>query len=344
MSKSDINSTLKTAITVDLIRQEYKEKAILYERLGKNIVDAMQTFLDEVGIPYLDITTRIKDIESAIEKIQRKSYVTGFENIEDWCGIRIICYYPGDIDKICNILRKEFTITTEENTATRLSPHEFGYRSTHFILTIKKQWLEAPNYRKLKTLKAEIQVRTVLMHAWAEIEHKLAYKSAEQVPNEFQRRLYRLSAKFEEADEQFEDLRLGLTKYRESLETEAKEDIGILKEKELNLDTLQIFLDKSYPDRKRDLGRSAGLLKELSSFNFTMTDLIDAVNTQRPILKQTEAAGSSVSWAQVGAMRNALELSNDDYYKKRSARREGLESASGWGHKVLHGRMLLGKI
>ena len=63
-----------------------------------------------------------------------------------------------------------------------LEPDRFGYRSRHFIVSVNREWLKAPNYRGLSGLKAEIQVRTILMHAWADVEYKLAYKKRNMFP------------------------------------------------------------------------------------------------------------------------------------------------------------------
>ena len=58
------------------------------------------------------------------------------------------------------------------------------------------EWLVSPNYRGLGDIKIEIQVRTILMHAWAEIEHKLAYKNKAQIPESVTRNLALISAAF----------------------------------------------------------------------------------------------------------------------------------------------------
>lgn len=322
----------------------YKEINPSYNRLAMNLKIAIETILDEKDIPILDITSRIKTPESAWEKITRKNYNDPFTQIEDWCGLRIVCYYPSDIKKITELLREEFHVETEEDTSQRLKAHEFGYRSTHFILRIKDSWLTAPQYRGLADIKAEVQVRTILMHAWAEIEHKLAYKSEKQVPDMFRRKLYRLSAKFEETDEQFEELRLGLGKYRESVIDTAKEGLASFRNRELNLDTFQVLLDTAYPGRRKTHEGTATLLGEIEELSLTMGDIIDAIEAQSPIIKQIEHFGLSntnrLEWAQVGAMRNALDISCDKYYKKRL---KSISKNQRWISKVHEGRKLLGR-
>jgi putative GTP pyrophosphokinase len=179
------------------ISDQYSKAKHNYEKLGVNLVQALELFLKERDINVLSINYRVKDDLSFVEKIDRKHYANPFDEIEDICGIRIICYYQSDVEKISEVLRQEFMVIENQDKETLLKADQFGYRSTHFIVKIKKEWNKAPNYRGLENLKAEIQIRTVLMHAWAEIEHKLVYKNANQVPSQFRRKLSRISAKLE---------------------------------------------------------------------------------------------------------------------------------------------------
>lgn len=269
------------------LRANYMQKISGYERLAINLQQALKGFLEEANISYLDVTFRTKEFSSFEEKIQRKSYENPFDDCEDFCGIRVICYYPTDVEKICDIIRQEFQVHWSEDKAATLNVQEFGYRSTHFIVTVNPKWLVAPNYRGLDNLKAEIQVRTVLMHAWAEVEHKLAYKKQDQVPNEFKRKLSRLSAKFEEADEQFEELRVGLREYREKLANDAKAAGKFDESLPLNLDTLRAFLDFSFPYLpESNLETLRRTLEDCKTLNIETKDLIEYVDKFSDLLPE----------------------------------------------------------
>jgi len=296
------------------LKNKYDQQRGLYDRLGSNLVDSIKQLAKNANIPLLDVVSRSKTWESVCEKIERKGYSDPFKEIEDWCGIRIICYYPSDVSKISEIIAKEFSVSSQEDTAQRLKPQEFGYRSLHFIVALKPEWMHVPMNRELNGLKAEIQVRTILMHAWAEIEHRLAYKSNDQVPAQFQRQLFRLSAKFEEADEQFEQLKTALGEYRTNIDlVVAKND---LKAFDMDLDVFINFLNNSYPHRKSSEGQAATLLKELKGLEIDLSDMQKAVALQKPNIEVFENICGG-SWAQVGAMRNALDVYNDAYYKFR---------------------------
>jgi putative GTP pyrophosphokinase len=324
--------------------KSYDELFPLYERLLKNVLIVIEEQLANEKLPFLNLNGRIKSLDSSFEKVDRKKYINPFDEVEDFCGVRIICYYPSDVDKIVSLLRKEFHVHSEEDTQTRLKPNEFGYRSTHLILSIPGDWLKVPQYRGLDNIKAEIQVRTILMHAWAEIQHKLAYKSADQVPDEFQRRLFRLSAKFEEADEQLEDIRDGLADYRKEIKPNSKLGLDGLRGLPLNLDTLSILLDTAYPEKKKSETENATLLNELLENSLIMDDLINAITAHDSIIaefEQDERYGDQVKrWVQAGALRHALDVANEVYYQSRLS---GLYDTPEWRNPVEFARALFEK-
>ncbi len=267
----------------DEFKSEYARLQSQYLRLGKNVEDALKSFIEIDEIPYLNIYHRIKDFESFYEKISRKNYTDPFSEIEDICGVRIICYYASDIVKIENIVKREFNILETVDKSESLGLKEFAYRSLHNIVTIKEEWATTPNYRGLQNLKAEIQIRTILMHAWAEIEHKLNYKSDSQVPSHFQRKLFRLSAKFEEADEQFEELRDGINKYRKSIFEKAQIENKFDVTQELNMDSYITFINFHFPDllpiEEFYLDKS---FESYSESNISFTDMEEALKKVKP--------------------------------------------------------------
>lgn len=256
----------------DSINKEFQESKKLYDRLGQNIVDALKTFLEENKISILDIYHRVKEWESFSEKIERKGYSNPFDEIEDICGVRVICYYASDVDKINEIIANEFQILENQNKSELLGLKEFAYRSQHFIVKINKDWNTAPNYRKLGDIKAEIQVRTILMHAWAEIEHKLNYKSDAQVPDKFQRKLFRLSAKFEEADEQFDELRNGIEEYKLALAKSIKTSKAFNVKQEFNLETFKAFLQFHFPEDTWTDDRISSAFEHMKTKSFELLE------------------------------------------------------------------------
>ncbi len=226
---------------------------------------------------------RVKNFESFYEKIDRKEYEEPFQQTEDLVGVRVILYFPQDIEKVITIIKSQFDVEQFEDKSDRLKTNEFGYRSHHCIVRIKKAWCITPNYSGLEKLKAEIQVRTVLMHAWAEVEHKLQYKNKEQVPKELQRKLFLLSAKFEEADVQFEEIRNGVDKYTAELNERLRNTGGFPNDLELNLDSFKQFLKFYYPNNDPHDNMAVEEFELVTEHQFKFKDLSEIVVAFQPL-------------------------------------------------------------
>lgn len=84
----------------ETLKQEFLKANPLYQRLSFNITESLKFLLKDSGIPYLDVYSRVKEFDSFFDKIDRKQYKKPFDQIEDICGLRIVCYYPSDILQI----------------------------------------------------------------------------------------------------------------------------------------------------------------------------------------------------------------------------------------------------
>ena len=118
----------------------------------------------------------------------------------------------------------------------------FGYLSTHLIASLPEVRVNLFEFRHLAGLKMEIQIRTVLQHAWAVLDWKLRYKTENEVPKELRRKLFRISALLEAADDAFSDLQKSANSLRAEYSSEIRQgkfDISI------NRDSLEAFLFQS---------------------------------------------------------------------------------------------------
>lgn len=304
---------------LEKIQKTYESQINLYDKFGENIVESISILLSEQKIKFLSIHHRVKSAESFFEKIDRKSYDNPLSQIEDICGIRIICYYVEDIGKIVSIIKKEFNVSESLDKESNLEFDRFGYRSHHIIASIKPAWAIVPNYKGMTELKCEIQIRTVLMHAWAEIEHSLAYKSESQTPEQFKRKIHRISAYLEDADEKFEELKKESEEYRKEL----KKEIGKQKlnpSLPLNVDSLQAFMDANFPRRKKDIESTSNLVDQMKTFKVTLQDLEKGWEIVKPnfsnIQRDFWAKKKYSRWAQVGIARIVLDLTNEGFIKR----------------------------
>lgn len=308
--------------TEEDLRLKYSENFSLYNRACNNIQEALTIFISEHKIPFLTISTRVKTFDSFYEKIDRKNYTNPFDDAEDFCGVRIILYYLSDIEKVNKIISKEFDVQNDEDKSEKLDVNEFGYRSYHFIIKIKDKWLDTPNYRGLKNIKIEIQVRTVLMHAWAEIEHKLEYKNKEQIPRELRRKLFQISAKLEEADSQFQTLDNEICNYKNELISKAMR-MGAFTSNEFNLNTFQAFLDFYFPDNEKQPYLTKALFDKIKKHSIPLELMVEYAEKIKPLVPYIETkvngANSTIKTTQANIMDYAVQALNDKELRKQSS-------------------------
>ena len=198
---------------IETWEKEYVSKINDYEKFEKLLKGLVETLLKNEGLS-AQVSSRTKSVSSFREKIERKnregkSYDNPSSEITDIVGIRIITYYMDDIDKISKIIKKEFKIDKKNSLDKSAILHidQFGYKSVHYIISLSSLRRKLPEWAEFNKFKAEIQVRTILQHAWAEIDHGIRYKKDEYMPVEIKRRIYRLMALFELADEEFQNLK-----------------------------------------------------------------------------------------------------------------------------------------
>ena len=189
----------------------YEEKFATYRAFTTKIENLISELLRKHNIEVAQVESRTKSVDSFIGKIQRegKDFANPLEEITDLVGIRIIAYHKEDVDEIGEIIEKEFGIDREKSMdkAQALDPDRFGYLSVHYVISLSSPRTDLPEWETFSNIKAEIQVRTVLQHAWAAINHRLVYKAAKEIPKNLRRQLFRLSALLELADEEFSNLR-----------------------------------------------------------------------------------------------------------------------------------------
>lgn len=187
------------------ILSEFDDTKGNYERLLEYIKATIKSLLNDRKIQFHEIEGRIKDRESLKEKIEIKDKYAHLSEITDICGIRIITFFSDDVDEIAKLLEDEFSLDKENSIDKRKSqdPTKFGYVSLHYILQLNGNRAELSENSVFKELKFEVQIRTILQHAWAEIEHDFGYKTESEVPEKIRRRFSRLAGLIELADDEF---------------------------------------------------------------------------------------------------------------------------------------------
>lgn len=196
---------------------EYDNNERLYKSFLGEIEHQVKSLLEISGVTVNAITSRFKTRDSLKGKIERKSgKYEAISDITDIVGIRIITYFSEDVDKVAEIIESEFDVDVENSIDKResLEPDRFGYCSLHYVVKMNAQRLSLRECSLYKDLKCEIQIRSILQHAWAEIEHDIGYKSEITVPREMRRSFSRIAGLLEIADKEFNDIRTSLLEYK----------------------------------------------------------------------------------------------------------------------------------
>ncbi|GAB5419141.1 MAG: hypothetical protein Crog4KO_06490 [Crocinitomicaceae bacterium] len=196
LNKKEIENFIESDKTRDL----YFEKT-------NNFKKGLENLLTNSNIEFHVIEKRLKTVSSLQKKLNNKTSplnstepfqrsIQKSREITDLSGVRVILFFLEDVRSVVNLICKKHTID-EKNSNFFLSSAEhdkFGYQSVHIIV----EW---------ESIKIEVQIRTVLQHAWAAISHQVDYKSEMKAPYQLKRKLARLSGLVEIADNEFNELK-----------------------------------------------------------------------------------------------------------------------------------------
>ncbi|MCA6962265.1 GTP pyrophosphokinase [Pectobacterium odoriferum] len=292
----------------------YLELLPKYNGLMESVKFSLEKIIENKEISLFSLDGRVKKIDSINSKIKKKGYSGSLDDIEDLCGIRIICFYIGDMDKLTELINKEFNVISESDKQKEANEDEFGYASRHYIVTLNEKWLAMSLFDAYRNLKIEIQLRTMLMHTWAAISHKLLYKRESDAPKSIKRMLNRLSALIELADEQFNTIKEGKETYIEAFSINE----GRYKDEILNSDGLVAIINKYLPDRFFDKEEIPKFLMEVDSYRITLLDFENRLKMCLPYLGEIELEMSDViKWSMTGICRVVMDLTHDLYYEGR---------------------------
>lgn len=184
-------------------------RAELLRRQAEGACDVVYESVADLRVPVHSVTGRPKDQASAIEKTIKKAYGLPARQMTDLVGVRVITYYSSDVDEVVARLRGSFKVHPDPGKSpdkrVELDVREFGYRSVHLVVQATGgQLTRQPD---LRDLWFEIQVRSLLEHSWAEIEHDVAYKSGSARDRDLVRRFSSMAAVLEVVNTGFEELR-----------------------------------------------------------------------------------------------------------------------------------------
>lgn len=198
------------------LRAQFKELKDELAKWGTYVDEQLNEFADKMfrhrELVQFRAKHRIKDEESFVQKALRrgKGYKDPLLEITDKVGTRIVLLQIGDVEKVVRFIKEsdgtlweiyEYSKDIEKIRFDK--PDTFGYQSAHFLVKPLKDTVDD----KLRDyLNCEIQVRTILQHAWAEVSHDTTYKTHVEHMEILTRKMAAAMAFIEEADEKFKEI------------------------------------------------------------------------------------------------------------------------------------------
>ncbi|AKK06405.1 hypothetical protein CMUST_10445 [Corynebacterium mustelae] len=194
---------------ISQLHRNYQAFLSAHPTAAQDFSDAIEDVLSEFGLTYDRISVRIKEWRSLRAKAKKRRadnslvYPNPWSDIHDIIGVRITTYHSAEIPQIVDALSAMFEVVRSVDKAaqTRLTG-DFGYGSHHLILKVDARVEELHDYIGWEF---EVQIRTVLQHAWAEFEHDIRYKrSGDELAPEVDRAFTLAAGLIELADQQFD--------------------------------------------------------------------------------------------------------------------------------------------
>ncbi|WP_445256252.1 DUF429 domain-containing protein [Nocardioides aurantiacus] len=184
-------------------------------RAGEEFLAHVTGILDDAGINYLTVTGRTKTVASYAEKARRlgtdgEQLYPDAAQIADTIGLRVITYVHGDVDTVADLLREQLLVRDDRDMGRETAQEgRFGYASRHLQVALDPERPVPAGLEPLVGLTAQVQIRTVLQHAWAEFEHDIRYKGSipEEHAHDFDRRFTLAAGLLELADREFSTIR-----------------------------------------------------------------------------------------------------------------------------------------
>jgi ppGpp synthetase/RelA/SpoT-type nucleotidyltranferase len=253
-----------------------------HRNLTETVVSIIKSLLENENVEFLSVSGRTKDREAIDEKIKRKKYRNPESDLTDISGIRIILFLESAVEVVSNLINRSFNIDKKNssNKVENMSADQVGYRSVHYVCDLGNERLKLPEHINFGALKFEIQIRTVLQHAWAELSHDRNYKFKGNLPRAIERQLYLYAGMLEIADKGFSEISDQIDNYIKDIEKRSNDgDLNI----SLNSISLQEFFlrwAKKNNARIEDIEIKDGLsdlTNELKEFGITKIEDLNAI-------------------------------------------------------------------
>ena len=163
----------------------YRKEYDFYDQVARLVGQKLDANLQTAGIRPM-VTSRAKSITRLEIKVRQRSTVKAYQSVDDvfsdiadLAGARVALYFPGERGQVDVLIKSLFNVVGSKEFPDGSKPayekRFSGYRATHYRVQLRESDLGDAQKRYAEA-RVEIQVASVLMHAWAEVEHDLVYK------------------------------------------------------------------------------------------------------------------------------------------------------------------------
>lgn len=185
-------------------RVKWLEFRSQYEQFALLVSSELRLKCKKAGL-YAEISCRTKTVASFLKKLMREQMSDPIDEMHDKAGVRAIVPFLSNLVKVDKIIRESFEVKRFDNKTAALGADRFAYQSWHYDVMLKDPIAEKDEV--FKDIWCEIQLRTGCQHVWADMSHRLVYKSEQSIPDDIIRRVHLLNGLLESADREFESIR-----------------------------------------------------------------------------------------------------------------------------------------
>jgi GTP pyrophosphokinase len=304
-------------------RQIYVEFKDKLEKLIRDILEAER-------IDYHKLEARAKTALSFQSKLAKGvSYEP--KKMNDLIGIRIIGFLLSDVEKISQCITDNFTIKpVSDSNKEELEVDKVGYKSKHFVCILSTSREKLSEFEKFSGIQFEIQVRTILQHAWAEINHDRHYKFSGGLPKDIRRSFNLVAGNLEIMDNEFERISRLVESYSNAVSIKTRSG-------SLNIAINTASLKKYLAEKIRshliipnfgDIDVSTNVIRELKAMNIDTLHQLDEMLSDVFVEKYTQLLDKfrhKSSYA--GLLRAAMISTDADMYFTKAWNKNYLISA-----------------
>lgn len=265
--------------------QDYEQDKGKYREFSAYILNKIKNELHAKQIAVAYSSAREKDKESLERKCRKtimdengvfvNKYTDFRSQIMDLAGVRIVTYLLEDIPEVSTIVKDLFEVIAEhsEDKLDLLGADRIGYLSVHYIIQLKGEKLTASE-TVFSGLRCEVQIRTVLQDAWAQIFHDRQYKTglSTAVPSNLLRRTNLLAGNLESLDYEINSL---VGEYDQINQVNKLKKLKLLLDNCISKENLLTYIEITFGKKVAfyNYDRIKGLLNKFSFMNIRALDV-----------------------------------------------------------------------